>query len=51
MFNNLRHSVLLKLTRKPYSLVYIRFSLVPKLPTKAFTNLGAPQSKSRAERR
>ncbi|MEP4337081.1 MAG: hypothetical protein ABJ360_11955, partial [Roseobacter sp.] len=40
--NNLRHGVLLKLIRKPYALVHIRLSLVPKLPSKASTNLGAP---------
>ncbi|MEO9574018.1 MAG: hypothetical protein ABJ263_16180, partial [Tateyamaria sp.] len=42
--NNLRHGVLLKLIRKPYALVHIRLSLVPKLPSKASTNLGAPQT-------
>ncbi len=41
--NNLRHSVLFELVCKPYSLVHIRLSLVPKLPSKASTNLGAPQ--------
>ncbi|MDG1457085.1 MAG: hypothetical protein P8Q92_04115, partial [Pseudoprimorskyibacter sp.] len=40
------HSVLLELVRKPYSLVHIRLSLVPKLPSKASTNLGAHQWRS-----
>ncbi|MEP2920631.1 MAG: hypothetical protein ABJP06_07890, partial [Sulfitobacter sp.] len=41
--NNLRHSVLLKLVRKSNALAHIRLSLVPKLPSKPSTNLGAPQ--------
>src|SRR6056297_1503395 len=40
--DNLRHSVLLNLIRKPNALVHIRLSLVPKLPSKASINLGAP---------
>ncbi|MFT5511605.1 MAG: hypothetical protein ACI89J_004709, partial [Hyphomicrobiaceae bacterium] len=44
--NNLRNSVLLKLIRKPNSLAHIRLSLVPKLPSKASTNLGAPHMSS-----
>ncbi|MEJ6477138.1 MAG: hypothetical protein QNL92_00480, partial [Octadecabacter sp.] len=42
--NNLRHSAPLKLIRKPNSFVHIRLSLVPKLPSKASTNLGAPHT-------
>jgi hypothetical protein len=45
--NDLRHSVLFELVCKPYSLVHIRLSLVPKLPSKTSTNLGAPQSSHR----
>ncbi|MCZ4354495.1 hypothetical protein O4H61_18405, partial [Roseovarius aestuarii] len=41
--NNLRHSVLFELVCKPYSFGHIRLSLVPKLPSKPSTNLGAPQ--------
>jgi hypothetical protein len=43
--HDLRHSVLLKLIRKPNSLTHIRLTLVPKLPSKASTNLGAPHPK------
>ncbi|MEG3663398.1 hypothetical protein, partial [Celeribacter halophilus] len=32
-----------KLIRKPNSFVHNRLSLLPKLPSKASTNLGAPQ--------
>ncbi|MEJ6477142.1 MAG: hypothetical protein QNL92_00500, partial [Octadecabacter sp.] len=45
--NNLRHSAPLKLIRKPNSFVHIRLSLVPKLPSKASTNLGAPHPASK----
>ncbi|MCZ4354632.1 hypothetical protein O4H61_19150, partial [Roseovarius aestuarii] len=41
--NNLRHSVLFELVCKPYSFGHIRLYLVPKLPSKPSTNLGAPQ--------
>ncbi|MCZ4354862.1 hypothetical protein O4H61_20335, partial [Roseovarius aestuarii] len=40
--NNLRHSVLFELVCKPYSFGHIRLYLVPKLPSKPSTNLGAP---------
>ncbi|MEG3663370.1 hypothetical protein, partial [Celeribacter halophilus] len=33
-----------KLIRKPNSFVHNRLSLLPKLPSKASTNLGAPQN-------
>jgi hypothetical protein len=42
--NNLRHSVLLKLICKSNALARIRLSLVPKLTSKASTNLGAPRT-------
>jgi dGTPase len=35
---------LFELICKPYSLVHISLSLVPKLPSKPSTNLGAPQA-------
>ncbi len=43
--NDLRHSVLLNLIRKPNSLTHIRSSLVPKPPSKASANLAAPRIK------
>jgi hypothetical protein len=40
--HDLCHRVLFELIRKSNSLVHIRLSLIPKLPSKASTNLGAP---------
>ncbi|MCZ4354668.1 hypothetical protein O4H61_19340, partial [Roseovarius aestuarii] len=48
--NNLRHSVLFELVCKPYSFGHIRLYLVPKLPSKPSTNLGAPHLASLFER-
>ncbi|PYG34351.1 hypothetical protein C8N36_1011, partial [Pelagimonas varians] len=39
--NDLRHSVLLKLICRPNSFVHLRLSLVSKLPSKPYADLGA----------